>query len=310
VSLAFVFPGQGVQYPGMLHDLLDHPAVDQTLDEVSDALRADVRALDSEEALKLDVSVQVALFSAGVGTARAILEQGVEPVAVAGLSVGAFAAAVVAGVLRLQDGVELVRLRAHEMERLFRSGYGLSAIVGLTESQVTELVQTEASEQSPVFVGNINAPRQIVIAGENEAMERVMAVARRQGASKAGRLAIPLLSHCPLLQPVAEVLGKRIAGMCLKNPQVTYVGNIDARALRTKERIANDLVNNIVHGVRWHDATTLLKELGCRLFLEMPPGHTLTELARRNLPSVSSMPIEAPTLARTLRFARREQANT
>jgi malonate decarboxylase epsilon subunit len=109
---------------------------------------------------------------------------------------------------------------------------------------------------------------------------------------------------------VAEVLGKRITGISLKSPQVTYVGNIDARALRTKERIANDLVNNIVHGVRWHDATTLLEELGCRLFLEMPPGHTLTALALQNLPSVNSMPIEATTLARTLRFARREQVNT
>jgi hypothetical protein len=66
--------------------------------------------------------------------------------------------------------------------------------------------------------------------------------------------------------------------------------------------IANDLVNNIVHGVRWHDATTLLKELGCRLFLEMPPGHALTELALQNLPSVSSMPIQAPTPARTFAF--------
>ena len=84
MSVAFVFPGQGVQYPGMLHDLLDHPAVDRTLDEVSDALLADVRTLDSQEALRSDVSVQVALFSAGVGTARAILEQGVEPAAVAG----------------------------------------------------------------------------------------------------------------------------------------------------------------------------------------------------------------------------------
>jgi malonate decarboxylase epsilon subunit len=310
MSVAFVFPGQGVQYPGMLHDLLDHPAVDQTLDEVSDALRADVRTWDSEEALKLDVSVQVALFSAGVGTARAILEQGVEPAAVAGLSVGAFAAAVVAGVLRLRDGVELVRLRAQEMERLFRTGYGLSAIMGLTESQVAELVQAETSDQSPVFVGNINASRQIVIAGQNEAMDRVMAAAGRQGATKAVRLRVSVLSHCPLLQPVAEVLGKRIAGMCLNSPRVTYVANIDARALRTKERVADDLVNNIAHGVRWHDATTVLRELGCRLFLEMPPGHTLTELTRQNLPAVSSMPVETPTLARILRFALREQANT
>lgn len=310
MSVAFVFPGQGAQYPGMLHDLLDDPAVVGTLDEVSDALRADVRAMDSPEALKSTVAVQVALFSAGVATARAMLEKGVEPTAVAGLSVGAFAAAVVAGVLLLRDGVELVRLRAQEMERLFRSGYGLSAIVGLTESQVTEIVQRETTDQCPVFVGNINAPRQIVIAGANIAMERVLAEARRQGASNTVRLHVSVLSHCPLLQPVAEALATRVAGMSLKSPQATYVGNVSARALRSKERIADDLVHNIVHGVRWHDAATVLKELGCRLFLEMPPGHTLTELVRQNLPGVDSMPVEARTLPRILRLARREQANT
>jgi malonate decarboxylase epsilon subunit len=310
VSVAFVFPGQGAHYPGMLHDLLDDPMVVGTLDEVSDVLRADVRAMDSPEALKSNVAAQVALFSAGVATARAMLEKGVEPTAVAGLSVGTFAAAVVAGVLLLRDGVELVRLRAQEMERLFPSGYGLSAIVGLTESQVTKIVQMETSDQFPVFVGNINAPRQIVIAGAYVAMERVLAEARRQGASNTVRLRVSVLSHCPLLQPVAEALARRVAGMSLKSPQVMYVGNVSARALRSKERIADDLVQNIVHGVRWHDAATVLKELGCRLFLEMPPGHTLTELVRQNLPGVDSMPVDAATLPRILRFARREQANT
>ena len=310
MSVAFVFPGQGAHYPGMLHDLLDDPMVVGTLDEVSDVLRADVRAMDSPEALKSSVAAQVALFSAGVATARAMLEKGVEPTAVAGLSVGAFAAAVVAGVLLLRDGVELVRLRAQEMERLFPSGYGLSVIVGLTESQVTEIVRMETSDQFPVFVGNINAPRQIVIAGAYVAMERVLAEARRQGASNTVRLRVSVLSHCPLLQPVAETLARRVAGMSLKSPQAMYVGNVSARALRSKERIADDLVQNIVHGVRWHDAATVLKELGCRLFLEMPPGHTLTELVRQNLPGVDSMPVDAPTLPRILRFAQREQANT
>jgi malonate decarboxylase epsilon subunit len=310
LSVAFIFPGQGAQYPGMLHDLLDDPTVDRTLDEVSDALRADVRALDSQEALKSDVSVQVALLAAGVSTARALMARGIAPTAASGLSVGAFAAAVIAGVLLLRDGVELVQLRAQEMEKLFPSGYGLSAIVGLTESQVTHIVQAVTCDRTPVFVGNINAPRQIVIAGANEAMQRVMDEARRRGASKAVRLCVSVLSHCPLLQPVADALAKRISSMSLTSPQLTYVGNVDARALRTKERIADDLVNNIVHGVRWHDATTVLKELGCRLFLEMPPGHTLTELARQNLPNVASLPVEAPTLPRTLRFARLEQART
>src|SRR5580658_8369055 len=154
MSVAFIFPGQGAQYPGMLHALLDDPVVDRTLDEVSDALRADVRALDSHEALKSDVSVQVSLLAAGVSTARALIARGIEPSAVAGLSVGAFAAAVIAGVLLLRDGVELLRLRAQEMEKLFPSGYGLSAIIGLTESEVTHIVHAEYSDQAPVFVGN------------------------------------------------------------------------------------------------------------------------------------------------------------
>src|ERR1700722_2433728 len=119
MSVAFIFPGQGSQTPGMLHHLLDHPVVARTLDEISAALHSDVRNLDSEQCLESDVSVQIALLAAGVATARALMEQGVQPVAVAGLSVGAFAAAVVADVLTLQDAVELVRLRAERMIKLY-----------------------------------------------------------------------------------------------------------------------------------------------------------------------------------------------
>jgi malonate decarboxylase epsilon subunit len=80
--------------------------------------------------------------------------------------------------------------------------------------------------------------------------------------------------------------------------------------MRTKELIADDLANNIAHGVRWHDATTVLEELGCHLFLEMPPGHTLSDLAQQNLSGVSAIPVEARVLPRVLRLAQREEANT
>lgn len=309
MSVAFVFPGQGAQRPGMLHELLDHPAVGRTLDEVSEALRSDVRDLDSAKALESDIAVQLVLLTAGVSTARAVMEE-VRPIAVSGLSVGAFAAAVIAGVVQLRDGVDLVALRAREMEHLFPSGYGLSAIVGLTEQQVTRIVQAATSDAAPVFVGNINAPRQIVIAGANVAMDQVLAEARRQGASTAVQLRVSVPSHCPLLQPVADLLAKRIATMELATPHLTYVGNINARALRTKEKVADDLVNNIAHGVRWHDATTVLQELGCALFLEMPPGHTLSELARQNLTGVDAIPVAPAVLPKVLRLGRQEEART
>jgi malonate decarboxylase epsilon subunit len=307
MSVAFIFPGQGSQSPGMLHHLLDHPAVVRTVDEVSEVLHSDVRNLDSEQGLKSDVSVQLTLLAAGIATARALLEQDVRPAAASGLSVGAFAAAVTAGVLSLQDAVELVKLRAEQMMKLYPTGYGLSAIVGLNESRVTKIVRAVTSVQDPVFVGNINAPRQIVIAGSNVAMDQVLDEARREGASKAVRLHVSVPSHCPLLQPVADLLERRMSSMHLKAPKLIYVGNVTARPMRTKELIARDLANNIAHGVRWHDATTVLKELGCNLFLEMPPGHILSDLAKENLKGIDAVPVEAGVLTRVLRLTQQEE---
>lgn len=251
--------------------------------------------------------MQLALFAAGVSTGLALIEQGIRPAAVSGLSVGSFAAAVAAGVLSLHEGVELVRLRAKEMIKLYPSGYGLSAIVGLSESQVTTIVEATTSSEAPVFVANINGPRHLVIAGPNLAMDRALEEARRQGASKAVRLHVSLLSHCPLLQPVADLLAWQISVMSLRSPQLTYVGNVSGRALRTTELVADDLANNIAHGVRWHDATTVLKELGCNLFLEMPPGHVLSCLANGNLSGVNSIPVDPALLPRVLRLAQEEE---
>ena len=310
MSVAFVFPGQGSQVPGMLHHLLDDPVVAGTLDEISNVLHSDVRNFDSEQCLKSDVSVQIALLTAGVATARTLMEKGVQPAAVAGLSVGAFAAAVVAGVLVLRDAVELVRLRAEQMIKLYPTGFGLSAIMGLSESKVAAIVEDVKSDKAPVFVGNINAPRQIVIAGANAAMDRVLDRARRQGASKALRLHVSVPSHCALLQPVADLLTRQMASLNLRAPQFTYVGNVNGRAMYTKEAIASDLANNIAHGVRWYDATVIIKELGCNLFLEMPPGHILSDLARENLSDVNSVPINSAVLPKALRLARLEDTAT
>jgi malonate decarboxylase epsilon subunit len=307
MSVAFIFPGQGSQSPGMLHHLLDHPAVVRTVDEISEVLHSDVRNLDSEQGLKSDVSVQLTLLAAGIATARAVMEQDVRPAAASGLSVGAFAAAVTAGVLSLQDAVELVKLRAEQMMKLYPTGYGLSAIVGLNESRVAKIVRAVTSVQDPVFVGNINAPRQIVIAGSNVAMDQVLDEARREGASKAVRLHVSVPSHCHLLQPVADLLERRMSSMHLKAPKLIYVGNVTARPMRTKELIARDLANNIAHGVRWHDATTVLKELGCNLFLEMPPGHILSDLAKENLKGIDAVPVEAGVLTRVLRLTQQEE---
>jgi malonate decarboxylase epsilon subunit len=303
VNTALLFPGQGAQKPGMLHALVNHPAVCETLDEISEALKSDILAFDSPEALKSTVPVQLALLAAGVATARMLLREGLEPTAMAGLSVGAFSAAVAVESISLMDAVTLVRSRAEQMEQLYPVGYGLAAIVGLSEKQVSRLVESAFTNENPVFIGNINAPRQIVIAGSIEGMKTVLDAARTQGARKAEMLDVSVPSHCPLLQPVADLLRAQLCSMSVSDPRVPYIANVNARAVRTAQGVARDLADNIAHGVRWHDATTVAQELGCDLFLEMPPGHTLSDLARENIPNSSAYPVTGDTFGRMLKLA-------
>src|ERR1700677_4133486 len=304
MKTVILFPGQGSQKPQMLHELVRHAIVDEPLSKASAALSLEVRPLDTPEALQSAISVQLAILTAGVATARALQQGGLEPLAVAGLSVGAFSAAVAADSISLSDAVRLVRSRAEQMEQLYPTGYGLSAIVGLTETQVAKLVEAENSTEHPVFVGNINAPRQIIIAGSNEGMERILQRARARGARKAERLDVPVPSHCFLLQPVAESLRKQLQLISVKDPKPIYLANVNARAVRTAQGVAEDLANNIAHGVRWHDATTVACELGCELFLEVPPGHALSDLARENLPGIQAHAITSGTFDRLLNLAR------
>jgi len=288
MNTAFLFPGQGSQKPHMLHDLVHHPAVDETLAEISEVLGIDVQTLDSTDALRSPVSVQLAIFAVGVSTARALLRSGVRPIAVAGLSIGAFSAAVAAEAIELSDAVRLVRSRAEQMEHMYPTGYGLAAIVGLSEAHVIRLVTAVNTTEHPVFVGNINAPRQIVIAGSVEAMKVVLEQALFQGARKAELLDVPVPSHCPLLQPIADSLREQLEAISVQDPKGIYITNVNARAVRTAKGVANDLADNIAHGVRWHDATSIAQELGCELLLQLPPGHTLRDLAQENLSNIEA----------------------
>jgi malonate decarboxylase epsilon subunit len=302
MGVAFLFPGQGSQVSGMLHALPDHAQIAQTLKEVSESLGQNVLEFDSSAALRSVVSVQLALLASGVAVARALIADGVAPGAVAGMSVGAFAAAVVAGVLNLADGVRLVKQRAEMMVELFPSGYGLAAILGLNEEQVSILVHEFHSVQTPVYVANINAPRQIVIAGSNDGMNKVLEAAQKSGAHRAVRLDVSEPSHCPLLQPVADALKKSLQAMRLQQPKMVYMSNVTGRALRSADAISGDFANNIAHGVRWYDATTVLEELGFHTFLEMPPGHVLSHLAAEAFPDIETVAVSEVSLKYAVRL--------
>jgi malonate decarboxylase epsilon subunit len=297
VSICFLFPGQGSQSPGMLKRLPQHPAKESIFREASEILECDIGELDSEESLESTVSVQLSLFIAGVAVARALEAEQVIPAAVAGLSVGAFAAAVVCNSLTFADGIALVKQRAQLMETSFPSGYGMAVIVGLTEQKVHELVKSFYEQSAPVFVSNINAPRQITISGSVQSIDKVAAAALKSGASKAVRLPIAVPSHCSLFQMVAEKLQEALSKVNVQNPTVPYVSNVRARPLRNARSVAEDLANNIANGVRWHDSISVLVELGTDIFVEMNPGNVLSRLGAESFPDLRFIALEDSSLA-------------
>lgn len=278
MSVLFTFPGQGAQKPGMLHALPDHAETARTLDEASTALGRAVQALDSEAALRSTVAVQLCLLVAGVAMARVLAAHGARPQMVAGLSIGAWPAAVTAGVLSFDDAVRLVELRARLMEDAYPSGYGMTAIGGLTRQQLEPLVARVHDAGTPVYLANLNAARQIVIAGSDGAMQAVAELALAQGAQRAERLAVAVPSHCDLFDEQARRLACAVEQVALHRPRLTYISSSQARALFDGARIGADLAANMARPVLWADTVRHAWERGARLALEMPTGSVLTRL--------------------------------
>jgi len=280
MSVLFTFPGQGAQKPGMLHALPDHPETARTLDEATAALGRDALALDCAGALRSTVAVQLALLVAGVAFARVLAAHGAAPHMVAGLSIGAWPAAVVAGVLDFPDAVRLVQLRARLMEEAYPSGYGMTAIGGLTRQQLEPLLAQVRGPDAPVYLANLNAPRQLVIAGRAAALDAVAALALAHGASRAERLAVPVPSHCALLDEQAHALARAAAQVARRRPRITWISSSAARALFDGDRIVADLAANMARPVLWADTLRHAWERGARIAVEMPSGSVLTRLAQ------------------------------
>lgn len=310
MSLAFLYPGQGAQVPGMLHQMPDHSRITATFEEAGQVLGQDIVELDTEKALSSTVAVQLVLLISAVASTRALQAEGIKFELVAGLSVGAFAAAVAAGALAFKDALPLVKLRAELMEKAYPRGYGLSAVVGLNEQQLSKIVSEINQPNFPVFLANLNAPAQFVIAGSDAAMNAVLDRAKNEGARTAKRLQVNVPSHCALLKTVADELTRRMAKIEIKRPDVIYMSNRRARALRDPEGIREDLATNIEHAVRWHDAMTVAYERGIRLFVELPPGRTLTDLVSAAFPDAQAVAFEQMRIDSLVKLIKRFAAST
>ncbi|WP_105621806.1 malonate decarboxylase subunit epsilon [Cronobacter malonaticus] len=271
MKILFTFPGQGTQRPGMLQHLPE----EETRREAREVLGDELTTLDTPDALRHTRAVQLALLIAGVSSARALMAQGVMPDMVSGLSIGAYPAAVIAGALDFRDALRLVALRGDLMEQAYPEGYGLTAILGLRLEQVEKLAVAH-----DVYIANLNAETQIVIAGRDEQMAAAGEAALALGATKVNRLAVSVPSHCALNAP-AQQLAQAFSRVTLQRPQRAYLSGSSARVLWQPERIADDLAFNMARTVRWQEAMIAAREREARLAIEMPPGGVLTCLTRQ-----------------------------
>lgn len=281
MSTLWAFPGQGAQQPGMLHDLPAEPAVRACLDEAAAVLNEALCDLDSAEALRGTRAVQLCLLIAGVAGARLLTARGLKPDYVAGLSIGAYAAAVVADALSFADALRLVALRGQLMQQAYPQGYGMTAILGLDLNRIERLLAEVNGPQSPVFLANINAENQLVIAGSRAAMQAVGERARAAGAGAVKPLAVSVPSHCALLTEPAARLNEAFATVTLRRPAVRYLSGSSARLLSETDALRDDLANNMCRIVDWYGTLQTAFERGVRLHLELPPGSVLSGLARR-----------------------------
>ncbi|MFS8931397.1 malonate decarboxylase subunit epsilon [Cupriavidus taiwanensis] len=280
MQVLITFPGQGTQRAGMLKDLPAESAVAAVLAEAQEVLEVPVAAMDTPERLQSTVWTQLCLLTSGVAMARCLAAHDARADAVAGLSIGAYAAAVVAGVLAFADALRLVRLRGELMAQAYPGGYGMTAILGLDRNRLAPLVAQVCSPQRPVYLANFNAPTQIVIAGSEAAMAEVSALALAAGAQAAKPVAIHVPSHCLLLDDAARALQQAMQGVAVRAPSLRYFSASRARELRDPRQIADDLALNMATPVRWHETMLLAHANGARLVVETPPGDVLTRLAQ------------------------------
>ncbi len=298
MSVALVCPGQGSQSVGMLAALAaQHAAVRDGYEAASKALGFDLWAVVAHgpaEQLNRTEITQPAMLVADVVTARIWRALGGAPAAaVAGHSLGEFAALVVAGALPFEDAVRLVQFRGQIMQQAVPEGAGAMAVLlGLPDAQV-EAVCAEAGQGEVVEAVNFNAPGQTVIAGHAGAVQRALELARQRGGRRAQLLPISVPAHSSLMRAAAQRLEQRLAQIEVRPPECRYISAVDGLEHSSPQDIRAVLVRQLASPVRWPETVRALL-VHAPILIESGPGKVLTGLNRRIDRSATCLALEDP----------------
>jgi [acyl-carrier-protein] S-malonyltransferase len=300
MKIAFCFPGQGSQMVGMGSAIAgEFPAARAVYDEASAAVGFDVAKLCFEgsiEDLTRTELQQPALVATSIACLRAVETLGIRPNYVIGHSVGEYSALAAAGSIQAGDAVALVRERGEAMAEAARDTPGaMAAVLGLEDSVVEELCE----QIEGVWPANYNCPGQVVVSGENEAVDKLIAEAAARGARKTVKLRVSGGFHSPLVARAAERLRPALAKVPWRDPATPYMSTVSAR-VEDAQRIAGLLAEQLTAPVRFTQAVRGLVKNGVETFVEIGPGQVLGGLLRRCDRSLRTISVGDPESLRKL----------
>ena len=285
---AFVFPGQGSQAVGMGRDLQMNFAVARTVfEEADDALGFCLSRLcfeGPEDQLRLTAFTQPAIVTVSVAAERVLRAHGVAPSAVAGHSLGEYAALVSAGTLTFADAVRAVHARGAYMQEAVPPGEGaMSAVLGLDAAAVSAACEQAAAETGGIVTAaNLNAPTQIVISGTAAAVARAGDLAKAAGAKRILALPVSAPFHCALMQPAQDRLAPLLAGLPFADAALPVFPNITVDAEQSGSALREALVQQVTGAVRWVETVEVIREqLAPAYWIEVGPGKVLSGLLRQ-----------------------------
>lgn len=280
-KIAFIYPGQGAQKPGMGKDFYENSELAKAVyDKASELLQIDMKALCFEENEKLDLTeyTQAALVTTCLAMTKVVEERGLKPDVTAGLSLGEYCAISVAGGMKEEDAIYLVRKRGILMQNTVPVGEGaMAAILGMDASVIEEGIK----DLEGVTVANYNCPGQIVITGETKAVEKAAEILKEAGAKRAVLLNVSGPFHSPMLKQAGEELAKEMEKVEMEPLQIPYVTNVTAEYVTDIRETKKLLAEQVAASVRWQESVERLIAEGVDTFVEIGPGKTLAGFLRK-----------------------------